>query len=367
MSENLDHITPENYQRAFFFKNLGYLVMSLCMAHYRKRDFLAIYTNEMAGTYISNSAARKAAQIGKEIFSNEENFKVFGGGFRDVIKEMKTYIVKAKQIESIHIGDFYDLWALVVKQYYYFEKTEFFFTDECYKGEMSETLKKNLLVLGEDLKMESRPLFVELISTVLYHFVELVAKKHNMNVEDIKFYNFEEMVHLLESEEAVAKEIVNERKNSYTVYCEHEHIIPIMGRDKATILERFKEKDYSTVTEFKGIVANKGKITARALVILPELNIPYEIFVKKLYSVEMDRGDILVTETTSPDFVPLMKKAGGIIANQGGMNSHAAIMSRELKIPCLVGTYHATDILKTGDLIELDANIGTVRILEKNN
>jgi phosphoenolpyruvate synthase/pyruvate phosphate dikinase len=137
------------------------------------------------------------------------------------------------------------------------------------------------------------------------------------------------------------------------------------GKDKETVLQRFKAVDTSKTSEFKGIIANKGKITAKVRVIVPELDQKYELFVKKLLGMEMYQGEILVTETTSPDFVPLMKKAGGIIANQGGLNSHAAIMSRELKVPCLVGTYVATDILKTGDTVELDADNGIVRIIQR--
>ena len=69
MASYVDKIKPENYQRAFFFKNLGYLVTYLCMAHYGRRDFLAIYDNEMTGTYVSNSAVQKTTLIGKVVWT----------------------------------------------------------------------------------------------------------------------------------------------------------------------------------------------------------------------------------------------------------------------------------------------------------
>ena len=195
----------------------------------------------------------------------------------------------------------------------------------------------------------------------------LKALSPKYHPEDVKFYSFDEVVALIEFADVVDAAIIAERKKSYVFYCEdHQTIIPLSGSEKETVLARFKEVDHSQTREFKGIIANKGKVTAKALVIIPELDQDYNLFVKKLYGMEMTQGDILVTETTSPDFVPLMKKAGGIIANQGGLNSHAAIMSRELKVPCLVGTYHATEILKTGDLIELDADNGIVRVLNKS-
>ncbi len=74
----------------------------------------------------------------------------------------------------------------------------------------------------------------------------------------------------------------------------------------------------------------------------------------------MERGDILVTEMTSPDFVPAMKKAAAIITDTGGMTSHAAIVSRELGVPCIVGTGNATTVLKEGMEVSVDGTRGIV-------
>jgi pyruvate,water dikinase len=75
---------------------------------------------------------------------------------------------------------------------------------------------------------------------------------------------------------------------------------------------------------------------------------------------KMEKGDILVTEMTSPDYVPAMKKAAAIVTNAGGATCHAAIVSRELGVPCIVGTKNATEVLHTGDLITVDAKMGVV-------
>ncbi|MBI5037341.1 MAG: hypothetical protein HZC01_01350 [Candidatus Kerfeldbacteria bacterium] len=74
-----------------------------------------------------------------------------------------------------------------------------------------------------------------------------------------------------------------------------------------------------------------------------------------------NKGDILVTNNTTPEFVPLMKKAAAIITDQGGITTHAAIVSRELGIPCVIGTMIATRVLKTGDRVEVDATKGIVK------
>jgi pyruvate,water dikinase len=75
---------------------------------------------------------------------------------------------------------------------------------------------------------------------------------------------------------------------------------------------------------------------------------------------KIKRGDILVTDMTTPDFVPAMKKAVAIVTNKGGQTSHAAIVSRELGVPCVVGTKTATTTLKQGRIITVDGASGKV-------
>ncbi len=75
---------------------------------------------------------------------------------------------------------------------------------------------------------------------------------------------------------------------------------------------------------------------------------------------QVKNGDIMVTTMTSPDFVPAMKRAAGIITDKGGQTSHAAIVSRELGVPAVVGTKDATKNLKSGDHVTLDGSNGTI-------
>jgi len=75
---------------------------------------------------------------------------------------------------------------------------------------------------------------------------------------------------------------------------------------------------------------------------------------------EMVKGDILVTGMTDPDFVPFMKIASAIVTDKGGITSHAAIVSRELNIPCVVGTETATQVMKTGQEYTVDSRNGII-------
>lgn len=75
---------------------------------------------------------------------------------------------------------------------------------------------------------------------------------------------------------------------------------------------------------------------------------------------KINPGDILVAHMTSPDYVPAMRKAKAIVTNAGGQTSHAAIVSRELGVPCVVGTTTATKILKNGQIITVNGSKGEV-------
>jgi phosphoenolpyruvate synthase/pyruvate phosphate dikinase len=106
----------------------------------------------------------------------------------------------------------------------------------------------------------------------------------------------------------------------------------------------------------KGQIACKGKAEGTARI----------VFTKDDYK-KIKKGDILITPMTKPNIVPFLSVVNGIVANDGGALSHASIISREMNIPCIVGTIHATDIFKNGDHILLDANIGEAKKINKNS
>jgi pyruvate,water dikinase len=106
--------------------------------------------------------------------------------------------------------------------------------------------------------------------------------------------------------------------------------------------------------KLRGQVGNPGTYTGRVKVIMNT-----DDFHK------MESGDVLVSTMTTPDFVILMQKSGAIVTDIGGMLCHAAIVSREMNKPCVIGTKFATQVLHDGDLVEVDADNGVVHILQK--
>lgn len=128
----------------------------------------------------------------------------------------------------------------------------------------------------------------------------------------------------------------------------------VQTRPITTIKDRPKENHKATKADFgkllfKGSPASPGIITGHVRILKSASQIG-----------TLASGEILVAEQTNPDFVPAMKKASAIITDHGGRTSHAAIVSRELGIPAVVGTEKATKILKTGDVVTINGATGEI-------
>lgn len=111
----------------------------------------------------------------------------------------------------------------------------------------------------------------------------------------------------------------------------------------------------------KTLGIGQAKIILKGLSASPGMGMGKVKIVRSAKEIKnMERGDVLVTEMTTPDFVPGMKKASAIVTDTGGMTSHAAIVSRELGVPCIVGTGNATTILKDDMDVSVDGSHGIV-------
>ncbi len=125
---------------------------------------------------------------------------------------------------------------------------------------------------------------------------------------------------------------------------------PAVDRLRRRLFGRTAEQ---TVDDFRGLSASMGKAVGRVKILKSSREV-----------AKIAPGDVLVAVMTRPDYVPAMRKAAAIVTNEGGITSHAAIVSRELGIPCIIGTKIATEVLKDGDLVEVNANHGWVRKLK---
>ncbi|MEK6958950.1 MAG: PEP-utilizing enzyme [archaeon] len=179
-----------------------------------------------------------------------------------------------------------------------------------------------------------------------------ISKKEKMPAELLTCLTAKELAQYFKTKKLPKKETLQERYTESALLFENGKLVVITGKEVAKIEGALFKTPEST--ELKGVSAFPGVVKGIARVVLDPLN-----------PGTFNQGDILVTGMTRPEFISLLKKSSGIVTDVGGILCHAAISARELKIPCVVGTANSTKAIKSGDLIEVDANKGIVKIIKK--
>lgn len=166
-----------------------------------------------------------------------------------------------------------------------------------------------------------------------------------------------EIMEILKGEKFPSSELLKLRsQNRALYYFDNNSITEINNQRKITQTIHWLEKNRDKVEKLTGTVACQGKVTGIVKIITSVADL------KKI-----TKGDIFVAKFTYPTFTPYMLKSAAIITDEGGITTHAAIISREYNIPCIVGTKIATEILKDGDIIKVDANKGIIRRINVKN
>ncbi len=178
-----------------------------------------------------------------------------------------------------------------------------------------------------------------------------IAKRLNLTRYQVQFMLMGEVKKALLSGKNF-KKTLKTRFKECVLYTEKDLETIYTGREAKKITATFKKFNSKNITEFSGQTAQPGFAKGTVKIVFRAKDMK-----------KFQKGDILVSVATDPDIVPAMKKAAAIVTEQGGITSHAAIVSRELGIPCIIGTKIATRVLKDGDMVEVDANKGTIKKL----
>jgi len=184
------------------------------------------------------------------------------------------------------------------------------------------------------------------------YILQEISKRLNLSLMEVRFMLPEEMKKAL-LEKKINRQEIKKRKKFCVYYVEKNKDEVFVG-EKAKKIAKTVERKMDKTPEIKGQTGCVGKAIGVVKIIFRPKDM-----------TKMKKGDILVSIATDPDIVPAMKKASAIVTEQGGVTSHAAIVSRELNIPCVIGTKIATKVLKDGQLVEVDANKGIVKIIKE--
>jgi len=187
-----------------------------------------------------------------------------------------------------------------------------------------------------------------------YQYLHLIAAEKGWPKNLMKFFLIQEL----------EKAVITKQKYNFTEFkkrndgCAYFANQLFIKKEISTALKvrgykLIDKKKLSTATQLKGLSASPGQALGKVKVVMNREQLD-----------KIEPGDILVAPMTTPFYLPAMTKAAAFITDEGGIICHAAIVSREMKKPCIVGTKNATKILRDNDLVEVDANNGIVKIIE---
>lgn len=178
------------------------------------------------------------------------------------------------------------------------------------------------------------------------------GKRLGLSWSETLLFTLPEIVSGLYLNKKIDASLVAEKLNHRLVLLKEGLITYYTGKEAVALAERLLPPEENKSEEVKGIVAYPGVVQGTVTLVKSVLDRSH-----------FKKGAILVTHDGTAELTSLLKDAAAIVTDQGGMICHAAIVAREMKTPCIVGTKNATKVLKTGDRVEVDAKKGVVRVL----
>lgn len=182
-----------------------------------------------------------------------------------------------------------------------------------------------------------------------------ITNRFKIEYEDLRFYIMDEFEDLLLNNKKLSKEELENRRQGIYISSVSNMITGGEGREEYFQSVKTDTEDISVLETRRGICASPGIVTGRARICLTFQE-----------SNKLEKGEILIAYGTDFDFMNAIVKSNGIITEEGGILSHASVISRELKKPCIIAYKGITKLIKNGDLIEIDAEKGTVTLLEES-
>ena len=318
--------------------------------------------------YATSSKLNKAEKEGFRLLSNQNIFNKYTLEFENNLSYSAKNIIPKyydRKINSLTSSEFRNLFNQLCTFWQFYGYTEYIFTDYAYKciNESRNTCKiinSNIKKLGE-IKNKARSTWNKYTAEkgVLKNIFDYINNNYYKDSDVAKYLTSSEISDTLKGVR-VSEDRASKRKHSYLIKLNVLNKIKFEKDSVAKDLtDKFYSQDLNEIQSNKGIV--KGIIACQGMAVGKAFVVPmFNAKDASKHLNNMDKGSILLAQSTNPDLILLMKKASAIVTDQGGLLSHAAIISRELGIPCLVGTKNATKVFKTGDMIEVDAIKGTI-------
>jgi len=361
-------LRPKDYEYLWSNQDYDFFFVSYWLnKEWRKRDVLVMcnHKNQEAKYFLSKQSKQSLSRLG--IVFYDTTFPIWKQKVHAIIKNTEKAIrdIYARDLSLLSNNDLKRDFLAAVKIYQSFGEL-YFFTEFFMEDGVAEKIRKEPRthngMYARTLEMQTIKLRMR---KVINHFwfkegifqEYLDEVKGRTKRKDLRWLGFKEIARILEG----YKVPVSQRGVRDWMVTKHNNWQPIVGSKATATLKSFDDAFFKeAISEIKGHVATPGMYTGKVRIIRT-------IFGKEVKKdlLKMIPGEVLVTASTGPELITACKKAGAIVTDVGGICSHAAIISRELHKPCVIGTRIGTIVLQDGDIVEVDAHKGIVKIIQK--
>ena len=200
---------------------------------------------------------------------------------------------------------------------------------------------------------DERKSYSQIATSALAKFIDLFSTRASIERNVIEHAFAWEIEGILAGDKGILKQIVLRQGCLFAILHKPMQMTEFVG-ESASMLQKIAKNAVDRNAKLHGKTAYLGVVHGIARLVKG----------KKDFS-KLQEGDILIAPNTRPEYVPVMKKSSAIVTEEGGITCHAAIISRELHIPCIVGVQGILSIVKDGDLVEVNADKGVVKIIKR--
>lgn len=358
-------MSPQDYIRLFQVKASDKVLFLDCaLEAYQSLNALIVIWQDEYTIFLPKQTIERTTKEGHGLYEDEEAYGEYERDFLGFLERSELFLEEMLAKGGMAEGDVRSVAELIKTFFTFYSKTEFFYTDGPYRRALE---RNDVAVLGrlkrlDAIKFKGREAmnrFFFLSGNVVSHMTEKLAFQFGLAPAVVSLSTLSELSGMFRGD--IPSQDITQRNASYVLMAENGLRKRLDEKKRQEIAEAFAVSlAEAQETIVKGTVACRGKVTGRVKVFPPL----YGQMEKLMAEVaNMEQGQIMVAETTSPDIVAGCRKAGAIVTNQGGLMSHAAVVAREFNIPCIVGTGNATKVLHDGDEVEVDAEKGIVTVL----
>jgi phosphohistidine swiveling domain-containing protein len=356
-------IRSDDYVLTFVAQGVSIFVTDIHVDVYKKLKVVFLIDRGVFRQFFTKKAYKKASKEGLGFYKDKKAFDLYQEELEKFCRVFEAFFKKEirgkKYIDKKTLKQFFTYTIKLCKDY---TKMNVEFTDKAYSlRETDSVIKRNLNKVSK---------FKDVIRSFMN---KVLFEEDGYTSQLFKILKKQFQLKSLSIDDLTQKEILSlygKKRNFKEAKQRQIAFVNNYNRriiDQGTLAKRmiklFKNSK-SEVKVLKGISASLGKIVGKVKLI----NVNYKNL-KQLNKeiAKMNKGDVLVAETTAPELMVACEKASAIVTDTGGLLSHAAIVSREFKIPCVVGTGIATKVFKDGDFVEVDANKGKIIKLNRRD